>query len=237
MKAVLESESSSPLYYQLMERIRLDIGRGVYPIGTRIPPEHELERKYGLSRVTVRRALQELTDEGLLERKQGKGTFVSAPKARQDLRDIHSFHDACRYSGKIPHTNVIRIREVKAEQRDLSDLELAEGSRVVETVRLRYADQEIVMLEINHFSMAYSYLEDADLNGSLYQLLQEYGIKADKAIHDISLAFVSGEEAKMMEIPDGTPVICLREVIYDQKGRPLHNSYQLIRGEKFTLRI
>ena len=65
----LQSESFSPLYHQLMQRIRGDIERGVYPVGSRIPPEHELEKLYQVSRVTVRRALAELTSEGLLERK------------------------------------------------------------------------------------------------------------------------------------------------------------------------
>ena len=76
----LQAESFSPLYHQLMQRIRGDIERGVYPTGSRIPPEHELEKLYQVSRVTVRRALSELTSEGLLERKQGKGTFVATPR-------------------------------------------------------------------------------------------------------------------------------------------------------------
>ena len=82
MKA-LRSDSSSPLYHQLMQRIAMDIERGVYPTGSRIPPEHELEETYQVSRVTVRRALAELTGQGLLERKQGKGTCtVSMTPAR-----------------------------------------------------------------------------------------------------------------------------------------------------------
>ena len=149
MKAVLESESSSPLYYQLMERIRLDIGRGVYPIGTRIPPEHELERKYGLSRVTVRRALQELTAEGLLERKQGKGTFVSTPRISQDLKSIHSFHDACKQNGFQGGTIVIHVKETDADPADLEELELRQGAKVVETLRVRTADGVPVVLEKN----------------------------------------------------------------------------------------
>ena len=76
----LKADSSSPLYHQLMQRITADIEQGTYPTGSRIPPEHELEQLYQVSRVTVRRALAELTSEGLLERKQGKGTFVSMPK-------------------------------------------------------------------------------------------------------------------------------------------------------------
>ena len=107
----LQADSSSPLYHQLMQRITADIERGTYPTGSRIPPEHELEQLYQVSRVTVRRALAELTSEGLLERKQGKGTFVSMPKGNIQLKNLHSFHDSCKINKVKPSTDVIHVRE------------------------------------------------------------------------------------------------------------------------------
>ena len=171
----LQSESASPLYHQLMQRIRVDIEKGKYPVGSKIPPEHELEQTYQLSRVTVRRALAELTEIGLLERKQGKGTFVSVPRIQQNLKSLHSFHDACKQNGRAPSTDVIHIIETTADAQDAQDLNLKPGSRVVETLRLRRADGEPVVLERNRFSMAFAYLEDEDLKGSLYAVLREYG--------------------------------------------------------------
>ena len=106
----LQTESSSPLYHQLMQRITDDIEKGNYPVGSRIPPEHELAAAYRVSRVTVRRALAELTQEGLLERKQGKGTFVSVPRISRNLKSINSFHDSCRQSGITAGTRVIHVR-------------------------------------------------------------------------------------------------------------------------------
>lgn len=233
----LQAESSSPLYYQLMEKIRSDIERGVYIVGTKIPPEHELESTYRVSRVTVRRALQELTEAGFLERKQGKGTFVSVPKIRQDLRNIHSFHDCCKRNGTVPGTKVISIREKRADENDCRDLNLPEGSKILETVRVRFANGEPVILENNHFSMAYAYLQDAELSGSLYRILADYGIVPAKAEHEIDMTRINQDEAKLLEAEAGTMVLRLREVIYDQKGRALHNSNQLIRGDRFTFRI
>lgn len=233
----LQSDSSSPLYHQLMQRISADIENGKYPVGSKIPPEHELERLYQVSRVTVRRALTELTDEGKLERKQGKGTFVSAPMFRQDLKSVHSFHDACKQNGREPSADLIHVKEAHADARDLEELKLQPGSRVIETLRVLRADGEAVVLERNHFSMAYSYLQDSNLKPGLYAVLREYGIEAKQAIHDISLAFANEEQAELMEIETGTPLIRLHEVVFDQRGRPLHNSLQLIRGEKFVFRI
>ena len=233
----LQSVSSSPLYHQLMQRISDDIEKGTYPIGSRIPPEHELEETYQVSRVTVRRALSELTAEGLLERKQGKGTFVSAPRISQDLKSIHSFHDSCRQNGVRPTTRVIHVMEVPADSADIADLSVRKGDRVVETLRVRSADGEPVVLEKNHFSMGYAYLENENLNGSLYNVLRDYGVEPRQATHDISLAYATEAQAKLLNIVPGSPLMRLREVVYDQRGRALHNSVQLIRGDRFVFRI
>ena len=237
MTKKLQADSASPLYHQLMQRIRADIDKGSYPVGSRIPPEHELEQLYQVSRVTVRRALAELTAEGLLERKQGKGTFVSAPKVQHNLKSLHSFHDSCRINHVTPSTRVIHVTETKADNRDAEELNVPVGSRVLETLRVRCADGVPVVLERNRFSMAYAYLQDQDLNGSLYALLREYGVEPGQAAHDVALCRADGETAGLLGVTPGTPLIRLHEVIYDQKGRPLHNSVQLIRGEQFVYRI
>ena len=233
----LQADSSSPLYHQLMQRITADIERGKYPTGSRIPPEHELEQLYQVSRVTVRRALAELTSEGLLERKQGKGTFVSMPKGNVQLKSLHSFHDSCKMNNVVPSTDVIHVREMAASTADTEELNLSPGGRVLETLRVRRADNIPVVLEQNRFSMAYAYLQDLDLSGSLYNQLREYGIEPKLAIHDVSLCYASADEARLLETETGAPLVRLHEVVYDQRGRPLHNSIQLIRGDRFVFRI
>ena len=233
----LQSESSSPLYHQLMTRLLEDIEQGTYPVGSRIPPEHQLEELYNVSRVTVRRALAELTADGLLEKKQGKGTFVSTPRISQDLKSIHSFHDACKQNGFFGGTEVVHILETEADAADIEELKLRAGDRVLETLRICTADGVPVVLEKNHFSMAYSYLENENLSGSLYNVLRDYGIEPRQATHDISMAFATESQAKMLGVEPGAPLMRLHEVVYDQKGRPLHNSLQLIRGDRFVFRI
>ena len=233
----LQAESYSPLYHQLMQRIRADIEQGTYPTGSRIPPEHELEKLYQVSRVTVRRALAELTSEGLLERKQGKGTFVAAPRGDLRLKSLHSFRDTCKLNGVRPSTDVIHAKGVLADAEDAEELNLPKGGRVLEILRVRRADGVPVVLERNRFSMAYAWLQDQDLGGSLYNLLREYGVEPKLALHDVSLRFADAEEARWLAVDEGAPLVCLHEVIYDHRGRPLHNSVQLIRGERFVFRI
>ena len=234
---LLRAESASPLYAQLMERIRMDILQGVYPVGDRIPPEHELEERYAVSRVTVRRALQELTASGLLERKQGKGTFVAQPRKEIAERGVQGFHDACRESGMIPSVGQVWVRTLPASPEDRENLSLAPEASIIEIRRVLKADGTPVVLESNHFSMAYAWLESGGLRGSLYRLLQEYGIRAEKSKYDLSLKDADRAEAELLQVEEGTALLLEKQVVYDQKGRPLHTSHRLILGKRYTLRI
>lgn len=236
-KQILDSESYSPLYKQLMQKLRGDIAAGVYPVHSRIPSEQELCEAYGVSRVTVRKALAELTQEGLLKRHQGKGTFVGLPRIRKDLHDVNSFHDACRMMGCTPGTRVIHATLAHADEEARRELMLGEEDQVVEIVRLRLADDMPVMLETNRFAPKYAYLLGMDLTGSLYALLRAHGEEAAQAIHDIALCYATPAQAKQLDVTAGDALLSLHEVIYNQHGQPLHISQQFIRGDRFTFRI
>lgn len=235
-KPILNVESHSPLYKQLIRKLRDDIASGVYPVHSRIPSEQELCETYQVSRVTVRKALAELTQEGLLNRRQGKGTFVGIPRLCKDLKDVNSFHDACRLMNCTPSTRVIHAQLAYAAQEDQRDL-LCQEEQVVETLRLRLADNTPVMLECNRFPMAYDFLLQEDLTGSLYEVLQEHGLEAAQAVHEISLTYATAAQARHLGVSEGDALLNLYEIIYDQYGRPLHTSRQLIRGDRFTFRI
>lgn len=232
----LNSDSASPLYRQLMQRLRGDIASGTYPVHSRIPSEQELCAAYQVSRVTVRKALAELTREGLLRRMQGKGTFVCAPRIQQSLKDVNSFHDACRLMGSTPGTKLVSAQVIRAEGDMVTDLRLTDGT-AVEVVRLRLADDQPVMLETNRFSMAYEWLLEEKLSGSLYQLLEKRGVLASRGIHEISLCYASAQQARLLGVNPGDALLQLEQVIYDQHGAPLHTSHQVIRGDRFTFRI
>ena len=235
--AKLNTDSSKPLYVQLMQKIKNSISNGELQVGSRIPAEQEICTSYGVSRITVRKAVSELEKQGILEKKQGKGTFVTIPAIRRKLHEVNSFHDTCRMNGKKPSTKVLDQRTVPAGSMDEEELGVSTGSRVVETIRIHYADGVPVILEENHFSMAYSYLLESDLNGSLYNLLEECGTEPAQASHVISLKKASPNVARLLKIDQDATVMFLHEVIYDKKGRPLHTSRQYIRGDIFAFRL
>ena len=237
-KQILNTESYSPLYKQLIRKLRNDIAAGVYPVHSRIPSEQELCDTYAVSRVTVRKALAVLTQEGLLKRHQGKGTFVGLPRIRKDLHDVNSFHDACRMMGCEPTTRVIHAMAVRATEEDARDLLLEpDEEQVIEIIRLRLADGMPVMLETNRFPMRCAWLLESDLTGSLYELLREHDEEPSQATHDISLCYAAPAQAKHLDVENGSALLSLHEVIFNQHGQPLHTSQQYIRGDRFTFRI
>lgn len=237
MSQYLEKKSQSPLYQQLMLRLKNDISAGVYPAGARIPSEQQLCETYSVSRVTVRKAILDLVQEGLLVRKQGKGTFVAGERMQRDLRHITSFTDACAQRGQKAETRLISAQMVTASSEDAAQLGLSEEEPLFELVRLRLIDGEPVMLEFNRFPACYSYLKDMAAESSLYACLQAGGIIPTSAVHDISLGHATPMVSKHLGTEIGDALLLLDEVIHDQHGQPLHLSRQWIRGEKFTFRI
>ncbi len=233
----LDSRSLSPLYKQLKDKLYADIKSGVYPVHSRIPSEPELCQHYCVSRVTVRKALSDLTEEGLLIRMQGKGTFVAMPKLKRDLRDVTGFSDACRDMGKVPGAILIQAFSTKPSLKDATDLHISEEDSVIEILRLRLSDNMPVMFEKNVFSQGYQYLLSEDLSGSLYDILLRHHVEPHRATHDISLCHATAQQAKYLEVENGEALLHLYEVIYDKLGQPIHTSVQYIRGDRFTFRI
>ena len=233
----LKKTSENPLYIQLMTRIRNDITSGVYPSGARVPSEQELCDTYGVSRVTVRKAMLDLVQEGLLVRRQGKGTFVAEKRIQRDLQQITSFTAACRLAGYVPDTRLVSVQWDEATEEDVDKLRVARGSRVLEITRLRYADHTPVALEINRFVEAYAYLQNRDLTRSIYDALALEGASPSTSEHLISLGHATPQVARHLQCEVGEALLLLDEVVYNQHGETMYNGRQWIRGDKFTFRI
>jgi GntR family transcriptional regulator len=233
----LKKTSEKPLYKQLMQRLKNDITAGVYPSGERIPGEQALCAVYNVSRVTVRKALEDIVREGLLVRRQGKGTFVAQEKIKRDLGLITSFSDACAQIGLTAQTRLIERSVELATEEDRLKLQLQENGKVLSICRLRLAGGLPVMLEYNRFPASLSFLETAPLSGSLYALLSDYGLIPSRAVHDISLGHAGGQVGKLLGTKDGDALLRLDQLVFDQHDRPLHLSRQWIRGDRFTFRI
>ena len=114
---MLKQDAITPLYVQLMEELETSIRNGVYKPGDKIMTEAEMAKEYGVSLITVRKAVGSLMEKGLVVRKQGKGTFVTKPKYSRNMKKLQSFTEMCEQMGVKPGAQVLENRLIMADKR------------------------------------------------------------------------------------------------------------------------
>ncbi len=197
----LNADSRIPLYYQLLDEIEKKIQGEIWPRGEKIPAERELCEMYGVSRITVRKAIDELTRSGKLKRIQGKGTFVSDQPITQSLGSIYSFSQEMEKQGKISTTKVVDIETIKADRKLAERLNININDEVLVLKRLRLADDQPLMYERTYFEKKrFKKLESIDFNRvGLYKTLEiEFGIKSTKAVERFRACELTVNEAELL---------------------------------------
>src|SRR5438132_967176 len=178
----IDKQSPIPMYYQIMSQLREKISEGEYTVDSALPPERELAETYEVSRMTIRQAIAELVNEGLLVRRKGIGTFVAPPKLEQALSSLTSFTEDMAQRGMKAGSRVLSFKETLPDPATGKTLGLSAEETIFECVRLRLADEEPMALETTMLVAAFfPGLQREDLeNRSLYKVLAErWGIELD----------------------------------------------------------
>ena len=171
---VLSRNTFEPLYYQIREHIREKINNNEYPPNSMIPSEAELCEIYDVSRVTVRRAILDLVQEGLLTRGKGKGTFVSESYGMSTVNGVQSFTQELMGLNMRPSAKLLSCKIHKADPFLRSKLQLEAGEEIITISRLRLTNNEPCMVEVMNFPYKLvPGLEKKDLNQSIYHLLKD----------------------------------------------------------------
>jgi GntR family transcriptional regulator len=228
-----------PLYYQLMQELRHRIEEGEWNPGDLIPSERELSETYGISRMTVRQAVGELVQNGLLHRDQGRGTFVAKPKIRKQLSRLTSFTEDMRARGKCPSAQMLCMEMVPARPKVAEMLHINVGQQVVLIERLRLADGESVGIERAHlfFDGCEAILRE-DLSGSLYRLLREcFGVVPTRAQEEIEADACDPQNAQILGIQPGEPVLRIRRRTLNQDQRSFEYVESVYRGDNRILSV
>lgn len=236
---MLNQDAMTPLYVQLMEEVEKDINRGVYKPGDKILTEAEMSKKYGVSLITVRKAIGSLMEKGLVVRKQGKGTFVTKPKFARNMKKLQSFSEMCEQMGVVPGAKMLENRLIPADAKTAERLGIESGSNVVYISRLRYADQEPVQIERSFFSLKYAFLLEAKFDdNSLFDYLREQaGTVVASSEKMIELCRATAEEAALLGVKKGDYLIFVRSTAYDKSGEPMYAGIQIINGDRFALYV
>ena len=232
---MLKQDAITPLYVQLMEELETSIRNGVYKPGDKIMTEAEMAREYGVSLITVRKAVGSLMEKGLVVRKQGKGTFVTKPKYSRNMKKLQSFTEMCEQMGVKPGARVLENRLIAADKKVADRLGIEPGSNVVYISRLRLADGEPVQVEKSYFPLKYAFLLEEDLNdGSMFECLKEKaGAKVASSEKMIELCRATAEEAALMDVKKGDYLLFVKSTAYDENGEPMYAGIQLINGDRF----
>lgn len=252
MTVKLDEGSPTPLYAQLMEVLRAQIEDGLFHPGERIPSEDSLNHLYGVSRITIRRALKELVDAGYLMKRPGKGTYVSellpehaaSPKVVERFartKDVESFTDACAGNGRTAGAHLIRCESVSGMDDERTFFGFGSEGRLLRVERLRTADGTPIMVEENYFPYdAYHFLLDADFEGtSLFDIVTAAG-HGEPMLNEpcmLNLEKASASLAAQLDVVVGEPLFCLFGRYYDADGTPMYLGKQHIVGSRYTFRI
>ena len=234
---VLSRNTFEPLYYQIREHIREKINDGEYPPNSMIPSEAELCEIYQVSRVTVRRAILDLVQEGLLTRGKGKGTFVSESYGMSTVNGVQSFTQELMGLNMRPSAKLLNCKIHKAEPFLRQKLELAEGELVITISRLRLTNNEPCMVEVMNFPYKLvPGLEKLDLNQSIYHLLKDnYQCEVIFA-QDVMEPIIIGEyESDLLELTMPSAGMRTYRTGRDADRKPIEYSTHIIPGKKCTM--
>ena len=228
------------LYLRIKDWLREAIEKGEYRPGDRIPSEHELMRRFGVSRSTIRQAVSELVLEGWLYRVQGSGTYVARPKYRQTLSRLTSFTEDMHLLGLTPRSRLLLFRVEEADEKISSALSLKPGEEVIRIERLRFADEEPMALNTSILPrQLVPGLEKRDLQrSSLYEILERrYGLILARAEQTLEPALADPYAAELLRVPIGAPLLLVEGVVYLKNGTPIEWVRILYRGDRYKFHI
>jgi GntR family transcriptional regulator len=234
-----ENDAVKPLYLQIKDALKQRILDGEYAPHERLASESELMRLFGVSRITVRQAMRDLHAEGLVFSIQGKGSFVSKPKAVQDIQRLLGFGEAMAAKGYETSTRVLKIQAGRAPKAVASALRLASGESVVEVRRVRYLNRDPVSVDHSYFPQDIGQaLFGRDLARDIFPLLEnELGIVLGHADMRIEAIAADTALADDLRIPEGSPVLRVNRLVVATDGRPVDFEYLSYRGDTYQYQL
>ncbi|MGQ9637705.1 MAG: GntR family transcriptional regulator [Thermodesulfobacteriota bacterium] len=235
-------EKGVPKYIQISHWLLEMIQKGRYGIHDKLPSESKLAELFQVNRNTVRQAISDLVAKGLIQKKNGVGSFVisqSQTPVKYTLQHISSFTDDMIRMGLRPQTKLIRKEVIQAPTEVAEKLILGREKRVVLTERLRLADGVPLVLERSYLPhKEFKEILKMRLTGSLYHLLtKRFHVDLHRSIQTFRAIALSEEDANFLEVSPKAPAIFLESIIYDSKNIPIEVLHAIHRGDKYVFEV
>ncbi|MEP6642411.1 MAG: GntR family transcriptional regulator [Gaiellales bacterium] len=229
----------APSASALRERLLAEITAGSPGPGERLGAERELAVRLGVSRSTLRAALDALETAGVVHRMRGRagGIFVSQRRVERDLTSLTGLPAYLRRQGFQAGARVLSTATVGADAETAAALELPEGALVLEIVRVRLADERPISLERARVPAdLFPGLLDRSLAGSLYELLENgYGLQPSEAEERVEVVGATAAEARVLELRPGAPLVAIARTAWAADGRPYERSHDLFRADRVRI--
>ncbi len=240
----LNEDALTPLYKQITDVLKADIQSGRYHTGDKIPSEAELSQIYSVSRITVRRAVEDLANEGYLTKRQGKGTFVNPRKLARKIcpeSNVQSFTEACRADGREASAHVLTRDVVAPSQEAREFLQLGDSDELVYVKRVRCADGIPIMLENNYFPTdRFAFMLSEELEDvSEFELIKKHLdlTPSATALCTLEIVLANAEKADALQVAVGDPLFYEDNYFLDEYGNPLFLGQQYIAGSRYIFNI
>jgi GntR family transcriptional regulator len=230
--------SAIPLYFQIQNDLASSITGGTFPPGSQLPSEDELVRRYGVSRTTVRKAVQELERLGLIEIRRGRGTFVRAEKFTQEFSELTGFVEDMVALGLQPSARVLGTGPTKADETIARQLRVPIGTEVMQIRRVRLANGVAMSLDETYLPMdlGRKVVEDDLEVYPIFSLLErKYGTPLLEADYRIEAVSAEPFVAEALEIEEKSPILLIERVSYTLDRRPVDCEKLYYRGDRIRL--
>ena len=230
---MIDKNSPIPVYYQLKTDLTSKIAKGVWKAGDCIASERELCEIYGVSRMTIRQAVGELVQEGVLLRIKGKGTFVCEQKLKQ--QDMMSFTEIIKKTGNELVTEVLEFSTIETPE-DFEDIFTLDNLYKIK--RKRIVDKECIALETVYIPVDYcGYIDKEMLNGSLFSILEKFGYIVDYSNSSISAIIINEELKEIFGVDQEVPMLKVVSKTYDNKDKMIFLEEAIYRSDKYLLEV
>jgi DNA-binding GntR family transcriptional regulator len=226
-----------PLYFQIARSLEQAIADGTLAPGDRLENEVALGERLGLSRPTIRRAIQELVDRGLLVRRRGVGTQVVHGPVNRKV-ELSSLYEDLDVNGRKPTTEVLNAEIEPADELAAERLGIEPGRPTLHIKRLRYADGVPLAILENTLPEAFIAIDEAALGEhGLYQLLRSRGVTMRVATQRIGARQATAEEGRLLGIPDGSAVLTVTRTAFDNSGRAVEFGRHCYRSDLYSFEV
>lgn len=226
---------SLPIYIQIHDQIKDKIENGFWKIGDRLPSERELSLQFGVSRMTLRQAIQTLADEGILERKIGSGTYVARQKVQEKMSGTTSFTEIMKSQGREPSSKVVSYFLTAPSSSEMEKLNLSKEEQILRMERIRFADDIPICFEIASIpeKLIREYSK-AEITKSFYQTLAEKGgKKLGSASQTVSAMLASEQIAEYLQVKRGDAILRVRQISRLEDGTPFEYVRTQYVGNRF----